>query len=138
MKIAIAGTGYVGLSISVLLAQANEVVALDIVAEKVDLINRKQSPIEDKVISANLQNWPDCPGRSRYSYFLRMISYCDAPSTLTAVSSKLYVQRCNYRETDYCSLSNNLLRADILQYFPVYKNQNRLKVRAALRCYRTL
>ena len=54
MKIAIAGTGYVGLSISVLLAQANEVVALDIVAEKVDLINRKQSPIEDKEISEYL------------------------------------------------------------------------------------
>ena len=50
MKIAVAGTGYVGLSIATLLAQHNEVVAVDIVAEKVDKINKRISPIQDEYI----------------------------------------------------------------------------------------
>lgn len=56
MKIAVVGTGYVGLSNAVLLAQYNEVVAVDIVHEKVDLINSKLSPIEDKEIEDFLAN----------------------------------------------------------------------------------
>lgn len=56
MKIAVAGTGYVGLSLAVLLSQHNEVWAVDIVQEKVDLINSKKSPIVDKEISEFLSS----------------------------------------------------------------------------------
>ena len=53
-RIAVAGTGYVGLSIAILLAQHNQVTAVDIVPEKVDLINRRRSPIQDDYIEKYL------------------------------------------------------------------------------------
>lgn len=54
MKIAVAGTGYVGLSIATLLSQHNEVVAVDIIPEKVEMINNRKSPIQDKEIEEYL------------------------------------------------------------------------------------
>ena len=54
MKIAVAGTGYVGLSIATLLSQHHEVMAVDIIPEKVDLINQKKSPIQDEYIEKYL------------------------------------------------------------------------------------
>ena len=54
MKIAVAGTGYVGLSIATLLAQKNQVTAVDVIKEKVDLINNRKSPIQDDYIEQYL------------------------------------------------------------------------------------
>ena len=53
-KIAVAGTGYVGLSLAVLLAQKNQVTAVDIVPEKVEMVNNKKSPIQDEYIEKYL------------------------------------------------------------------------------------
>ena len=56
MKIAVAGTGYVGLSISILLAKQHQVTAVDIIPERVELINKRNSPIEDEYIEKFLNN----------------------------------------------------------------------------------
>lgn len=53
-KIAVAGTGYVGLSIATLLSQHHQVIAVDVVPEKVDLINNRKSPIQDDYIEKYL------------------------------------------------------------------------------------
>lgn len=58
MKIAVAGTGYVGLSIATLLAQHHQVIAVDVIPEKVDLLNRKRSPIQDEYIEKYLAEKP--------------------------------------------------------------------------------
>ena len=55
MKITVAGTGYVGLSLAVLLAKRHEVIALDIIKEKVEMLNRGISPIKDAMISKYLK-----------------------------------------------------------------------------------
>ena len=54
LKIAVAGTGYVGLSIATLLSQHHQVTAVDVIPEKVDMLNRKQSPIQDEHIEKYL------------------------------------------------------------------------------------
>ena len=54
LKIAVAGTGYVGLSLAILLAQHHKVYAVDIIPEKIELINKKQSPIQDEYIEKYL------------------------------------------------------------------------------------
>ena len=58
MKISVAGTGYVGMSIATLLAQHNEVTAVDVVSERVDLVNHKKSPIQDDYIEEYLATKP--------------------------------------------------------------------------------
>ena len=62
LKIAVAGTGYVGLSLAVLLAQHHQVTALDIVPEKVELINNRKSPIQDDYIEKYLAENSECQG----------------------------------------------------------------------------
>ena len=57
-NIAVAGTGYVGLSIATLLAQHNHVTAVDVIPEKVEMINRRQSPIQDEYIEKYLAEKP--------------------------------------------------------------------------------
>lgn len=58
MKIAVAGTGYVGLSIATLLSQHHRVIAVDVIPEKVELINQRKSPIQDEYIEKYLAEKP--------------------------------------------------------------------------------
>ena len=72
MTIAVAGTGYVGMSIATLLAQHNKVIAVDVIPEKVDLINQRKSPIQDEYIEHYLAEKPldltaTLDGRAAYS-----------------------------------------------------------------------
>lgn len=58
MKISVAGTGYIGMSIATLLAQHNEVTAVDVVPERVEMVNNKRSPIQDDYIEEYLSTKP--------------------------------------------------------------------------------
>ncbi|MCR5290991.1 MAG: nucleotide sugar dehydrogenase [Treponema sp.] len=85
MKIAVAGTGYVGLSLAVLLAQHNDVYAVDIIQSKVDLLNNKQSPIKDAEIEDYLAHKP-----------LHLVATTDAKSAYTDADFVIVSTPTNY------------------------------------------
>lgn len=94
MKIAIAGTGYVGLSNGILLAQHNEVVLLDVVPEKIDLINQKQSPIED----ADVQDYLSNKSLQLTATLDKAVAYKDAQYVIIATPTD-YDPETNYFDT---------------------------------------
>ncbi|MCR5829379.1 MAG: nucleotide sugar dehydrogenase [Lachnospiraceae bacterium] len=88
MKIAVAGTGYVGLSLAVLLAQHNEVTAVDIVAEKVEKLNRHESPIRDEYIEKYLREYDERG--------LRLTATTDAPNAYAGADCVIVAAPTNY------------------------------------------
>ncbi len=109
MKIAVAGTGYVGLSIAVLLAQHNKVVAVDIMPEKVELINNKKSPIQDDYIEKYLaEKELDLEATLDAEY-----AYKDADFVVIAAPTN-YDSKKNYFDT---SAVENVIKL-VMQYNP--------------------
>ncbi len=94
MKIAVAGTGYVGLSIAVLLAQHHEVTAVDIIPEKVDLINKRKSPIQDDYIEDYLEK----KKLHLTATIDAQAAYCDADFVVIAAPTN-YDSKLNYFDT---------------------------------------
>ena len=109
MKIAVAGTGYVGLSIAVLLAQHNTVKAVDIIPEKVELINKKRSPIQDEYIEKYLaEKELDLEATLDAEY-----AYTDAEYVIIAAPTN-YDSRKNFFDT---SAVESVIRL-VMQYNP--------------------
>ena len=94
MKIAVAGTGYVGLSIATLLAQHNEVIAVDIIPEKVEMLNRRQSPIQDEYIEKYLAE----KNLNLKATLDAEVAYKDAEYVVIAAPTN-YDSRLNYFDT---------------------------------------
>lgn len=94
MRIAVAGTGYVGLSIAVLLSQHHEVTAVDIIQEKVDMINNRRSPIQDDYIEEYLANKP----LNLTATLDAQSAYCDADFVVIAAPTN-YDSKLNYFDT---------------------------------------
>jgi UDPglucose 6-dehydrogenase len=94
MKIAVVGTGYVGMSIAVLLSQHNEVVALDIIPEKVDIINNKKSPIVDVELEDYLAN----KNLNLVATLDKEFAYKDAEYVIVATPTN-YDPQLNYFDT---------------------------------------
>ena len=94
MKIAVAGTGYVGLSIAVLLAQHHEVTAVDIIQEKVERINNRKSPIQDDYIEDYLAN----KTLNLTATLDAQAAYCDADFVVIAAPTN-YDSKLNYFDT---------------------------------------
>lgn len=93
MKIAVAGTGYVGLSIATLLAQHNHVVAVDIVPERVDKINRRKSTIQDDYIEMYLEQGKDEKGNPVH---LDLSATLDAPKAYSEAEMVVIAAPTNY------------------------------------------
>ncbi len=104
MKIAVAGTGYVGLSIATLLAQHNEVMAVDIVPEKVDMISHRVSPIQDEYIEKFFAKSQESKVKSQED-FLHLTATLDAESAykdaefVVIAAPTNYDSRLNYFDT---------------------------------------
>lgn len=99
MKIAVAGTGYVGLSIATLLSQHNQVTAVDIIPEKVDKINRRISPIQDEYIEKyfaekelNLTATTDAATAYSDADFVVIAAPTNYDSNLDDVKEKVYTR----------------------------------------------
>jgi len=95
MRIAVAGTGYVGLSIATLLAQHNEVKAVDIVPEKVDMINRRQSPIQDEYIEKYFAKSQESRAKSQED-FLNLVATLDAEAAYKDAEYVVIAAPTNY------------------------------------------
>lgn len=109
VKITVAGTGYVGLSLAVLLAQHNEVVALDIVPERVALLNQRKSPIED----AELQSYLTHKQLKLRATLNKADAYSDADFVIIATPTN-YDERNNHFDTS----SIEAVVADVMQLAP--------------------